>query len=175
MQPLVLPVSDFSWLRPWVLKPGWMHHPLRFLSLVLMNFSSQLWFPKSRPGPNFTPWYGEATTRVTAQCHFWDCWQIWTQDLMTQSLMLYRLSYPGQCEKNLYSIRYGSECLKFSAIWPQDTKCLSVMYTLEIWWKFSSIGVVYQKQIPMLWIMSYTHQLKISWLAIGKNGHGEIP
>ena len=31
--------------------------------------------------------------RVTTQCHFWDCWLIWTHDLAAQSLMLYRLSY----------------------------------------------------------------------------------
>ena len=61
-----------------------------------MDPQSQLWFPRQRPGPNFTPWYGEATTRVTTQCHFQNCWQIRTHDLAAQSLTLYRLSYPGQ-------------------------------------------------------------------------------
>ena len=28
-----------------------------------MNPWSQLWFPKPRPGPNFTPLYGEATSQ----------------------------------------------------------------------------------------------------------------
>ena len=31
---------------------------------------SQLWIPRPGPGPNFTPWYGGATARVTTQCHF---------------------------------------------------------------------------------------------------------
>ena len=26
VEPLVLPVLDFHWLCPWILKPGWMHH-----------------------------------------------------------------------------------------------------------------------------------------------------
>ena len=45
------------------------------LSLAHNDPQSQLWIPRPRPSPNFTPWYSEATTRVTIQCHFWDCWQ----------------------------------------------------------------------------------------------------
>ena len=32
VEPLVLSVSDFGWLRPWVLKPRWMHHHLYSMS-----------------------------------------------------------------------------------------------------------------------------------------------
>ena len=34
VEPLVLFVSDFGWPRPWVSKPGWMHHRLCSMSLV---------------------------------------------------------------------------------------------------------------------------------------------
>ena len=37
------------------------------LLLLACNYpQSQLWIPRPGPGPNFTPWYGEATARVTA-------------------------------------------------------------------------------------------------------------
>ena len=74
---------------------GLMHHRLHSFCLFVIDPQGQLWLPKPRPGPNFTPWYGEATPRVTTQCHFQDCWQIRTQDLMAQSPVLYQLSYPA--------------------------------------------------------------------------------
>ena len=40
--PLVLSVSDFGWLHPWVLKPGWMHHGLCLMSLVY-NVNPGFW------------------------------------------------------------------------------------------------------------------------------------
>ena len=49
------------------------------LLLVHNDPQSQLWLLRSRPGPNFTPWYGEATAGVTAQCHFWDDWQRYSE------------------------------------------------------------------------------------------------
>ena len=69
------------------------------LWLVHNDPQSQLWIFRPGPGPNFATWYGEATARVTTQCHFWNCpRQIWTQDLWAQSLTLYQLSYPGRHE-----------------------------------------------------------------------------
>ena len=59
--------------------------------LRIMDPWSQLWLPRPRPGPNFTPWHGEATARVNTRCHFWDCWQIRTRDRAAQIPMLYRL------------------------------------------------------------------------------------
>ena len=46
--------------------------------LCIMDSQSQLWIPRPGPGPNFTPLYGEATARETAQWHFWDGRQIRT-------------------------------------------------------------------------------------------------
>ena len=40
------------------------------LSLVHNVPQSQLWLPRPGSDSNFTSWYGEPTTRVTAQCHF---------------------------------------------------------------------------------------------------------
>ena len=72
--------------------------PTLYVFLCVMDPRCQLWFPKKRPGPNFSPWYGEATARVITQCHFQDCWQIQSHDLTAQSLTLYRLNYvrPGK-------------------------------------------------------------------------------
>ena len=66
--PLVLSVSDFCWL----------------CLLACHDPQTQLWLPMPSPDPNFTPWpdpnftpwYDEVTARMTAQCYFWDCWQI---------------------------------------------------------------------------------------------------
>ena len=60
---LVFYVSDFNWLCPWVLKPGWMHH---YPHCALACTRCQLWLRRPGSGPSFTPWYGETTTRVTA-------------------------------------------------------------------------------------------------------------
>ena len=62
------------------------------LSIACNDPPSQAWIPRPRPGPNFTPWYGEATAGVTTQCHFRDDWQIWTHDLMTQTLSVHKLN-----------------------------------------------------------------------------------
>ena len=44
MEPLLLSVSDFSWLCPWFLKPGWMHCWLHYYCcLRVMDHQSQLW------------------------------------------------------------------------------------------------------------------------------------
>ena len=63
--------------------------------LVHNDSQSQLWIPWPQPGPNFTPWYGDTTAGVTAQCHFWDGCQIQTHDLAAQIPTLYWLSYPS--------------------------------------------------------------------------------
>ena len=59
------------------------------------NGFSRVNFDCPLPGPNFTPWYGEGTTRVTTQCHFKDWWQrqIQTHNFVVQSTTPYRLSY----------------------------------------------------------------------------------
>ena len=57
--------------------------------LVHNDPQSQLLIPRPGPGPNFTPWYGEATARVTAQCHFRHGWQIRTHNLTIRSPTFY--------------------------------------------------------------------------------------
>ena len=91
VEPLVLSVSDFGWLYPWVLKPVWMHHRLCSLALAY-------------DGPSDGP----------VQCHFWGSWQIRTHYLVAQSLTLYRLSYPDRGKFLTFSIRTsrrGKNCI----------------------------------------------------------------
>ena len=47
--------------------------PVLYSHLSLMDLQSQLWSARPGPGPNLTPWYCEATARVTTQCHFRNC------------------------------------------------------------------------------------------------------
>ena len=47
--------------------------PVLYSHLRIMDPQSQLWLSRPGPGPNFTPWYGEAAAGVTAQHHFQDC------------------------------------------------------------------------------------------------------
>ena len=81
------------WLTPSTGFKARVDAPLPVLFVSVMDPQRQLWLPRPRPGTNFTPWYVEAAARVTAQCHFWECWQIWTHYLAIQSPTLYRLSY----------------------------------------------------------------------------------
>ena len=41
------------------------------LLLAQNDPQSQFCIPRTGPGPIFVPWYGEATTIVTTQCHIW--------------------------------------------------------------------------------------------------------
>ena len=70
-------------------------NPLSLSLCSPFHIMSQLWFPRPGAGPNFIPWHSETTARVTAQCHFWDGWQIRTHDFPAQSPMLHPAEHPS--------------------------------------------------------------------------------
>ena len=99
VEPLVLSVLDFGWFCLWVSKPGGSIITHTLLSLACNDLTqSQLWFSRPRPVPILhlgmvrlpLEWPPNVTFGITGRG------KIRTQDLATQSLTLYRLSYPGR-------------------------------------------------------------------------------
>ena len=100
----VLSVSDFGWFcQVWFQSQGGLIIACALLSFVCNDPHSQLWIPRPRPDPNFTPWYGEGTAGVTAQCHFWDGWH--KQDSNIPVCILQTLVYIFMCIVG--GIQYG--------------------------------------------------------------------
>ena len=64
--PLVLSVSVFSWLHPWVSKPGWMPHCLCLMSLVC---NGSLESTLARSGPK--PWASDILDRCAIHLPRW--------------------------------------------------------------------------------------------------------